>query len=116
MASYTKKFQKIYDCPAEEMGKKITDTLTRLGGKFTDAHAPSSGVFSANFNKKIGGRPFNNRVTVEIRIKPQDEHRCTVMMRAYPVDPLGNKLAFGVRGQPAKMVIDTLVGDWQTTP
>lgn len=114
MASYTEKFRKDYDRSAGEMGQIIADTLSQLGGKFTDAHKPEAGMFGANFNKKIGGRPFNNRVTVEIRVKSRGDNQCTVMMMAYPVDPLGNKLGFGVQGQPAKMVVETLADAWQS--
>jgi len=114
MASYTEKFRKDYDRSADKMGQIITDSLSQLGGKFTDAHKPEAATFGANFNKKIGGRPFNNRVTVEIRVKPHGDSQCTVMMMAYPVDPLGNKLGFGVQGKPAKLVGEALTAAWQS--
>jgi hypothetical protein len=30
--------------------------------------------------------------------------RCTASVEAYPVDPLGNRLRFGVLGEPARVV------------
>jgi len=36
------------------------------------------------------------------------------MMMAYPVDPLGNKLGFGVQGKPAKLVGEALTAAWQS--
>ena len=114
MASYTEKFRRDYDRSADKMGQIIADSLSQLGGKFTDAHAPDAGVLGANFNKKIGSRPINNRVTVEIRVKSQGDSQCTVMMMAYPVDPLGNKLGFGVQGKPAKLVVEALTAAWQS--
>jgi len=115
MASYTEKKRIEYPYAAAQMSAIIAATLRQLGGKESKNTNLSAGILGANFNKKIGKTPFNNRVQVDIRIQPQTDHSCVVLMKAYPVDPVGNKLAFGVQGEPAKMVADTLIQSWEAS-
>ncbi len=59
--------------------------------------------------KKIDGKPLNNRGQLEVRVTSESPEQGEVSVEAYPVDPMGNKLAFGVRGQPGRDVLDAFL-------
>lgn len=66
----------------------------------------------ANFNKKVGSRYLQNRVEVLLRLHSvdADPSRTRVLARAWPVDPVGRPLGFGVLGQPAADVLGEVMG------
>lgn len=104
--SYVAKMRKSYNKPAAEIGRIVSTAVERLGGKESKKSNPVGGYLDANFNKKIGGKPINNRVQLEAKIKADSPEQSTMAVMAYPVDPLGNKLGFGVQGEPAQTVLD----------
>ena len=67
--------------------------------------SPSSGRVEATFNKSVAGRAFGNRVTVIAQVSEQASGSA-LSLEAFPVDPLGKKLLFGVLGEPARLVVD----------
>jgi hypothetical protein len=97
---------KTLDYPADEMIKSASEVISRLGGKASKKSDPAKGRLEANFNKSIKGEFMNNRVQLEVSIASQSPAQCTVTAEAYPVDPVGMKLMFGVQGKPARRVID----------
>lgn len=107
--SYVVKETKIYNRAADEIIKSAEAAIAQLGGKPSKKNKPAEGRLDANFNKKVGGKPLNNRVQLEVKITSQSPEQCQVAIEAYPVDPIGNKLAFGVQGQPGQVVLDAFL-------
>jgi hypothetical protein len=110
MASYTVKESKTYQRAADAVTKSAVDAISQLGGSQSKKSKPEEGRLDANFNKKIGSQPLNNRIQLEVSVSPQSAEQCTVSIVAYPVDPVGQKLMFGVRGEPARAVVDAFLG------
>lgn len=109
MASYTVKESKTYDRAAGTIIKSATEAISQLGGSQSKKSKPDEGRLDANFNKKIGSKPLNNRIQLEVSVTSQAPEQCTVSVVAYPVDPVGQKLMFGVQGQPARLVLDAFL-------
>ena len=83
-------------------------------GKKSKKSNPTKGRVDANFNKKIKGDYINNRVQLQVKIDAQSPEQCMVSAMSYPVDPVGQKLAFGVQGEPARVVIDVFFTELDT--
>lgn len=108
--SYIVKKRKVYNQPPSATMKAALAVIDNLGGKQSKKSAPEEGHLNANFNKKVGGQSLPNRVQLEITIK-EKAAQSMVAIIGYPVDPIGNKLSFGVNGDPARTVIDAFLGD-----
>ena len=102
---------KTLDHPAEATIQSASEVISRLGGKASKKNNPAQGRLEANFNKTIKGEFMNNRVQLEVDIASQSPAQCTVKAAAYPVDPVGMKLTFGVKGKPAQRVIDVFFAE-----
>jgi len=107
--SYAVKDTKEFSHPVADVAAAAGETITQLGGKRSKKDAGIAGEVHADFNKEIGGRAFTNRVHLIARVTG-DATRGSVVLEAYPVDPLGNQLQFGVVGEPAKLVTGAI---WQ---
>ena len=112
--AYEAKKRKTYNHSAEFISQSVSEIITSLGGKESNKSNPAKGRIDANFNKKIKGEPMNNRVQLQVKIDPQSPEQCMVSAMSYPVDPVGQKLAFGVQGEPARVVIDAFFGELDT--
>ena len=110
--SYEVKETRTYDHSADAVNRLAAEVIRQLGGKLSKKKS-ADGSLTANFNKKIKGKMFANRCQLEVTVIPQTAEQCQVTMLAYPVDPIGNKLLFGVRGDPARMVVDTFLTDFE---
>ena len=104
--AYEAKRRKTYNHSAEFISHSVSEIIQSLGGKESKKSNPSKGRLDANFNKKIKGEFIGNRVQLQVKIDSQSPEQCRVSALSYPVDPVGQKLAFGVRGEPAKLVLD----------
>ena len=107
--SYTVTESKTYNQAAGAVTKSAVEAISQLGGSQSKKSKPEAGRLEANFNKKVGSQPLNNRIQLEVSVTPQSAEQCTVSIVAYPVDPVGQKLMFGVRGQPARTVVDAFL-------
>lgn len=107
--------QKSYNTSAETTSQTAARALETLGGKLTKNSNPAKGQLEADFNKKVKDLPLPNRCQVRVKITPAATGGCTVMTKVYPIDPLGNKLTFGVRGDAAQVVSDTLAAELNAT-
>lgn len=96
-----------YSASAQTIRQITSQTLESLGGKLSGRNNPAKGMFEINFNKKIKNNALPNRIDLQIKVVPQAADGCNVMARAFPVDPLGNKLTFGVQGDAAGVVMTT---------
>jgi hypothetical protein len=81
------------------------DVVGQLGG--SRPRNAAGDYVTAEFNKRIGDKAFGNRVRIFVRVTAAGPDRCSVNVEAYPVDPIGNRLRFGVLGEPARLVTRT---------
>jgi hypothetical protein len=109
--SYDVNSQKNYPTSAETASQTASQTLETLGGKLTKNSNPAKGQLEADFNKKVKDQPLPNRCQVRVKIAPAATGGCTVMTKVYPIDPMGNKLTFGVRGDAAQVVSATFAAE-----
>lgn len=105
---------KTYNHSAAGVIQSAAGIIEQLGGKTSKKNDPAKGYLEANFNKKVKGEFINNRCQLEVKVQAQSEEQCAVSAQAYPVDPIGRKLTFGVRGKPAQKVIDAFFAELAT--
>ena len=103
--SYEAQETKEYSHPAEAMLESIGAVVKALGAKPAKKKT-QPGVVEVVFNKKIRNTPVGNRCQLDINVAPGEAETCTVSAEAYPVDPIGRKLTFGVRGDVARQALD----------
>ena len=102
--SYEVKESKRFSRPGAEVLAVVGELVTQLGGKRPKKDPGVAGQVQADFNKEVGGTSFGNRVHLIIHVVGGDPDRCTTSVEAYPIDPLGKPLLFGVVGEPARLV------------
>jgi len=102
--SYAVKDTKELPRSAADVLAAAAEIVSQLGGKRPKKDPDVAGQLQVDFNKEVGGQAFANRVRLIIRVAAADAARCTTSAEAYPVDPLGNRLQFGVIGEPARLV------------
>ncbi len=112
--AYDAKHRKTYNHSAEFISQSLSEIITNLGGKESQKSNPAKGRLDANFNKKIKNEYINNRIQLQVKIDAQSPEQCMVSAISYPVDPVGQKLAFGVLGEPARVVIDAFFTELDT--
>ena len=100
--SHEVKEVRVFSRPAAAVLALASDVAAQLGGKRPKNAAGD--CVTADFNKQIGGRAFGNRVQIVVRVTVDGPDRCAAHVEAYPIDPLGNRLRFGVLGDPARLV------------
>lgn len=103
---YEIKESKVYARPAAEVVAAAAEVVKEIEGKLAKGADPASGRFEANFNKSVAGKSFINRVQLVVQAREQAGAGCALDLEAYPVDPLGKKLLFGVLGEPARLVVN----------
>jgi hypothetical protein len=103
--------KKSYSSPAKTLGQFTSQALETLGGKPSGRSNPTKGMFEVNFNKKVKNNALPNRIDLQIKIVPDADGGCNVMAKAFPVDPMGNKLTFGVQGNAAEVVMTTFIDE-----
>jgi len=64
----------------------------------------ADGAVDVVFNKGVGAKVLMNRVQLQLQFAEAAPGQCTAAALAFPVDPVGQKLLFGVMGQPARDV------------
>jgi hypothetical protein len=78
------------------------EVAQKLGGKTSKKAA--EGQVDVVFNKDVGGKAFTNRVQLKVRFAEPGPGQSSAAVEVFPVDPVGQKLLFGVLGDPARMV------------
>jgi hypothetical protein len=99
------KESKVYARPAAEVVAACAEVMKEIEGKMAKTSDPAKGRVEANFNKSVAGKSFGNRVQLVVQVTGQTGTDCALALEAYPVDPLGKKLLFGVMGDPARLVV-----------
>jgi len=102
--SYAVKDSKELPRGAADVLAAAAEVISQLGGKPPKKVPEVAGQLAADFNKEVGGQAFGNRVRLIVRVAGDGAARCTTSVEAYPVDPLGNRLQFGVVGEPGRLV------------
>ncbi len=101
---YEVKESKAYPRPAAEVASAAAEVVKEIEGKLAKGSDPAQGRVEANFNKSVAGKSFGNRVQLVVVVTGAG-NESTLALEAYPVDPLGKKLLFGVLGDPARLVV-----------
>jgi len=101
--SYTIKETRTVARPAAELLAIAGEVVFQLGGK-RPKRPDTAGEIRADFNKAVGGAAFGNRVQLIVHAADDGSGGCTTSVEAYPIDPLGKPLQFGVIGEPARLV------------
>lgn len=91
----------------EDVLRRAAAVGPALGGKVR-ASDPAAGTVTFNFNKKVGTQYLQNRVDVVLTIVAA-AGGTEVHGSAVPVDPLGRPVPFGVRGEPAREVLEAVL-------
>jgi hypothetical protein len=105
---------KTYNRPADEMSQLAVALMVKLGGKADKKSNPATGHLEVTFNKQVKNQMLPNRVHLVISLEPVSPEQSQLSVLAYPVDPLGNKLMFGVRGNATRTVVDCFWGELET--
>jgi hypothetical protein len=106
---------KTYNCPAQELSQLMVAVLAKMGGKAGKKSNPAAGQLEVTFNKQVKNQMLPNRIHLVVSTEYVSPEHSQVSVLAYPVDPLGNKLMFGVRGQAARTVVDCFFGELETS-
>ncbi len=101
---YEVKESKVYARPAAEVAAAAAEVMKGIDGKLAKGSDPASGRVEATFNKSVAGKAFGNRVQLVVQVTGSGAE-CALALEAFPVDPLGKKLLFGVLGDPARLVV-----------
>jgi hypothetical protein len=113
--SYDVNTKKSFSSSAADVSRQAAQVLERLGGKASDKSNPAKGQLEVTFNKKVGEKPLPNRCQVRVKIAPDTDSSCNLMAKVFPVDPMGNRLTFGVRGDAAQVVSDTFLAELEAS-
>ena len=105
--SYDVNGKQLINQPAGSVSGSIADVLVQLGGKTSAASNPAKGQLEAIFNKKVKERTLPNRCQLRVKVVAKSADSSIVMAKCFPVDPMGSRLTFGVRGDASQVVLDT---------
>lgn len=108
---YEVRATRTYNQPAATISRLAAETIAQLGGKFSKRSDAAAGHLEAVFNKEMKRKAFGNRVQLQVEVTAQAPEQCTLAAEAYPVDPVGKKLLFGVLGEPARLVAETFLAE-----
>lgn len=112
--SYDVNAKKSFNHPADRLSATASDVLVKLGGKPSANSSPAKGQIEVTFNKKVKDRALVNRCQVRVKVVPQGDS-ANLMAKVYPVDPMGARLTFGVRGDASQIVMDTFLAELDET-
>lgn len=99
---YEVKEARTYAGTAADVRAAAAEVAVKLGGK--PSKKAAEGQVDVVFNKDVGGKVFGNRVQLRVRFTEPGPGQCSAAAEVFPVDPVGQKLLFGVMGEPARLV------------
>ncbi|MCK6629978.1 MAG: hypothetical protein L6R45_32985 [Anaerolineae bacterium] len=109
--AYDVKQVKTYQQPAQAMSQLAAAVVAKLGGKADKKSNPAAGHIEVTFNKQVKNQMLPNRIQLVVKLEAASPESSQLSVLAYPVDPVGNKLMFGVRGNAARTVVDTFLAE-----
>mgnify|MGYP001083283391 CR=1 FL=1 len=102
---YTVKETKTYQKPQNDAFQAAQKAITGLEGKILEEDL-TAGTMKGQFDKKIHGKVLGDRSQMLVTVTSSDANTATIVIEAYPINPVGQKLQFGAR----KGVVPTIVG------
>ncbi len=84
------------------MQAAAVEVAAKLGGK--PARRPVEGAVDVTFNKAVGGRALLSRIQLVLRVTGSGPGQTSAIAELFPVDAVGERLRFGVIGEPARVV------------
>ncbi len=99
---YEVKEARTYPGAPDVVRATAAEVAARLGGKA--ARKPVEGAVDVTFNKIVGGTALLNRIQLVLRVAGSGPGQTTAAAEVFPVDPVGQRLLFGVVGEPARVV------------
>ncbi len=99
---YEVKEARTYPGTPDAVRTAAAEVAVALGGK--PAKKPAAGTVDVTFNKNVGGKALLNRIQLRLRFAEAGPGQCAADAEVFPVDPVGQKLLFGVLGEPARHV------------
>jgi hypothetical protein len=99
---YEVKEARTYPGAPDAVRAAAAEVAAALGAK--PAKKVPEGTVDVVFNKGVGAKVLMNRVELQLRFAEAAPGQCAATAEAFPVDPVGQKLLFGVMGQPARDV------------
>ena len=88
--------EKKFDQPAAKVYESVQKAISGLEGQVTKQDA-TSGAVEAKFDKTILGQVLGDRTFLSVKVTSEGEDSSSLVLEAYPLDPVGRKLMFGAR-------------------
>lgn len=104
---YTIKATQVFNHPYIEVYKSLYLSVQAMQGKIL-VHDPDNKRFEAQMDKKLYGKVLGDRSKLEVSFAEDSEAQTSVMITAYPVNPIGQKLMFGARKGVVPRVLEAL--------
>lgn len=101
---YEIKQEKSYEKAAGVVYEAALKAVAGLEGE-ASRQKPESGEFEARFDKKILGKVLGERTYLGVKVNVSSAASSTIMIEAYPLDPVGRKLMFGARKGVTQTVV-----------
>mgnify|MGYP000527785084 CR=1 FL=1 len=102
---YTVKEQKQYPHPSEKVRQAAEGAVDGLESKIVTSDV-ASGTIVARFNKVIHGNVLGDRTQVNIEINAVSAEECRLVLEAYPLNAVGQRLMFGARKDVTRTVLN----------
>jgi hypothetical protein len=93
---YEKKRSMVYSHPFEEVYKTAFMTAKELGGKILK-NEPDKKMLHVQMDKRIKGETLGDRTKFEMSFSVDQAEQTTLVIFAYPLNAVGQKLMFGAR-------------------
>ncbi len=102
---FTVKEARTYEQPNDKTFQAALKAIAGLEGKVL-AQDQAAGTIKGQFNKTIHGKVLGDRSEILVGVSADANGQSSVVVEAYPINPVGQKLMFGAR----KGVMPTVVG------
>ncbi|KAA3646519.1 MAG: hypothetical protein DWQ07_09920 [Chloroflexi bacterium] len=104
---YTVEVTKTFNYPYIDVYKSLYLSVEAMKGKIL-VHDPDNQRFEAQMDKKLYGKYLGDRSRLEISFDTESEEQTALLITAYPVNPIGQKLMFGARKGVIPRVLEAL--------
>ena len=95
--------EKSYAHSLADVTTAMNGAVEGLGGKVLSSD-PDQNQYTLWLDKKILGRVLGDRSQLEVTLSEADGN-CQVQLMAFPVDPIGREMGFGVRKGALKTAV-----------
>ena len=109
---YTVKVEKTFDQSFTNTYKSLYLSVKLLKGKIL-VNKPEKKRLEAQMDKTLYGVVLGDRSRFEIDFVEESENQTKLLITAYPVNPIGQKLMFGARKGVIPKVMDALFNEME---